>query len=217
MKNFAKTAFVFLFFIVSSEALALVNLAAVGGISMANQSLTTNQVTNLSVSSKSYLAYGFIGNLKFPGKNLGLTVGAQYGEMGSHQTYASGGVNYSIDEKAPYYQFPVTLDYWLGNFLALGVGGYYATPGGNITDNGTAVAASTSTTVNTSNTFSAANYISSDYGFVAHAQLIIPIGAVWMLTANAYYLSGFQNVATNPGSTEKNSSVQIEGGIGISL
>lgn len=194
--------FIIILLLASSESFALVGVEAVGGLSIASQ---TASPTTMTGSSANFLSYGLMGNVHFPSR-LGLTFGALYTEMGSHIKLGSS----AQDEKVPYFQVPVIIDFWFGGIFALGVGGYYGFPGGNVVDSN-----STGTFANSSQTFSQAGYTSNDYGVVGHAALHIPLGPKWFVAAEGLYEYGIQNVSSTPGLTLKNSTILALGGVGV--
>jgi hypothetical protein len=193
------------------QALAFVDASLVGGLSVASQSITTSY--NVNSSSKTYLAFGALGNARFIGVPWGLTSGILYVEMGSNQRSQNGIDQRNYDVKVPYLQVPIIIDYWILKNLLVGLGGYIAFPGGNVKTTGTQTFFTTSS-IDLSQSFSAANYRELDWGAVAHAQVKFPFGRFFG-TAALIYEYGFEDVNALADITTRNSAflALIGGGI----
>jgi hypothetical protein len=197
----------------ATPAFALVDIAVGYGISNATQNVSNiSPAAGLTTSAGSYTSYGALVNFILPGM-WSVGTGVLYTEMGSH--YKITGLNSDYDEKAPYIQIPITLNYWLGHIVGIGVGGYYGFPGGNISDKGTLLGVPN---LSSSGSFSQQNYASSDYGLVGQVQIHIPLGVKWFILADGMYEYGLQNVDNSPtanGTTIKNTAIVAVGGLGL--
>ncbi len=186
-----------------ASSFALIDVEAVGGISIASQK---SDIVGPTLTSKNFNAYGVLTNVRLPMMSLGIMTGALYTELGSH---AENGAS-KVDEKVPYVQIPVVLDLWFHNVLAIGVGGYYGIPAGNVVDS-----SATGTYTNQSITFAQANYATKDYGAIAHLALKAHVTPLLFLSLDGQYQIGLANVTTIVNQSVKNSTILAMAGIGI--
>ena len=168
-------------------------VAAVGGITSANFSYENTTLPGATVSSRSMMSYGLLANFR-RGSSFGVSFGFLYSELGGKVKYSQSGVEVTIDEKYPYFQIPLIADYWLNRFIAVGVGGYYAFSGGNVTQDLSIAGVSTSTT----QSFDDHKLESTDYGLLGHLQIVFPIMTRAYFTVNAMYEIGFTQISKDP-------------------
>ena len=194
---------------------SLFTLSAVGGISHAYQEVLYVGPP-YQTTAKNYASYGLLANWKFPVGSLGLTTGILYAEFGSHQYEDVGGGQVDeFDEKLPYLVIPLTLDFWIGHYVIIGAGGYYALANGNMSDTGTDTVTGVVTPINVNRSFADNNYDSKDMGLLAHVQFFVPIKGHFALTAVGYYAVGLTNLNKAPISdqlTTRNKTVLALGG-----
>jgi hypothetical protein len=192
-----------LLFFSASSSFALIDVEAVGGISIANQK---SDVVGPTLTSKNFNTYGALTNFRLPMMSIGIMTGALYTELGSH---AENGVS-KVDEKVPYIQIPFALDLWFHNILAIGIGGYYGIPAGNVVDSN-----ATGIYTNQSISFAQANYATKDYGAIAHMALKAHVLPLVFLSLEGQYQIGLANMTTLANQTVKNSTILAMAGIGI--
>ena len=187
----------------------ITSIYPLGGLSMAKQvNNSPLPISGLSLSSKNFAAYGILCQYQQAPESFNLTFGALFTEMGSHADFG----NSSVDEKAPYYQFPFILDYWLDPNVAIGIGVYYGLPAGNVVDSN-----ATGVFTNSSASFDQAHYANSDYGAVLHVALKLPVSKRWFISTDVLWELGVKNVTTVSSFSVLNNSLLVLAGAGFSF
>jgi hypothetical protein len=127
------------------------------------------------------------------GPMAGLEIGAVYL---SRKDGPSG-----LEDTFNYIQIPVQLRYWVGKYLSIGVGGYYAFAVGDIKNESGATA-----------TYAASGFKTGDYGLLGSVGLNFPMGGGGTsFFAEGRYAYGLddQLATSNPNGTVKWSDIQV--------
>jgi hypothetical protein len=197
-----------------AAASASLHLSAVGGISMANQTISYD-LSPYSTTQKNYLSYGLLASVRVPKSIWGLSSGILYSEFGSHQRSSVGVTTTDIDQKLPYYVIPITIDFWLGQYISIGLGAFYATAAGNMSDKGADVTGGVSNPIDTSRSFSDNNYESKDFGYLARLQIYVPIKKRFFITATGIYALGTTDIDKDQTLKTTNRSILALAGVGL--
>jgi hypothetical protein len=213
MKNFILIVFVFSFFN-SVQAVASLHLSASGGVSMANQTISYD-LSPYSTSQKNYLSYGLLANFRVPKSNWGMTTGALYAEFGSHQRSSVGITTTDVDQKLPYLVIPITVDFWFGQYVSIGLGAFYAVAAGNMSDKGADVTGGVSTPIDSTRSFAENNYETKDFGYLARLQIYVPVKKRFFATATGLYAIGTTDIDKNLTIKTTNSAILAMGGVGF--
>lgn len=166
-------------------------LAVVGAANFSKPEMTKS-ANNYQFTEKMTLGGGAL--LSF-GSVVGLEFGALYTPRKSEYTSVLGS---KVEETYNLVQFPVLIRAYLGDFLSLGVGGYYGRYTGDV-EYQTTFANGIQT--NSTSTYAAANRAEDDYGAVASIGIYIPFSPLTRFVIDGRYLAGMKD--QNKGTAEE--------------
>jgi hypothetical protein len=130
---------------------------------------------------------------------LGQVVGLELGGLYLQRKFSTTDSLLAITAESTftYVQIPLQVRFWLGRFVTLGVGGYYAMGLGDIK--------STALGIPITTTYAAAGTKTSDYGLLGSLGFNIPLGTSVAILAEGRYAYGMQdlNVTKDPAGTAK--------------
>jgi hypothetical protein len=172
-----------------------------GNLSNLKDSAAATTVTN---SAKLNFGGGAQFEIMF-GQVVGLEFGGIY--LGRKFSQTDSTVPITLESTYTYVQIPLQLRFWLGRFVTLGVGGYYAIPVGDIKFSALGIEGTS--------TYAGAGLKTSDYGLLGSLGFNIPLGPAVGLMVEGRYAMGLQdlNVTANPAGTVKWSDIQFLAGL----
>jgi hypothetical protein len=147
---------------------------------------------------KSMLGLGGGAQVEFGlGPMAGLEIGAVY--LGRKTGDSTANLTFN------YVQIPVQLRYWVGKYLTLGAGGYYALPVGDIKAGGSSLPGGGSIP------YATAGFKKNDYGLLGSVGFNAPVGPTAAVFAEGRYALGLddQNATAIAGTTTKWQDIQI--------
>jgi hypothetical protein len=107
------------------------------------------------------------------------------------------------------YEFPAALRIHLGRNFSLGFGGYYAMSKGDVQQQTTSAAGSSTQSV----TYASQNQTDSDYGLLGSIQAGFRLTPLTHLVFDARYLMGLKNNSTIAGSDRKYNDLELLAGL----
>lgn len=139
---------------------------------------------------------------------FGFEIGAMYAPRKfSYSTAVPTATTVTSTSKV--YEFPAAFRFHLGRNFSLGFGGYYAMGKGNLTQQTTSDAGSSTQNV----TYASQGQTDSDYGLLGSAQIAFRLTPLTHLVFDGRYLMGLKNNSTIAGSDRKYNDFELLAGL----
>jgi len=139
---------------------------------------------------------------------FGFEIGAMYAPRKfSYSTAVPNATTVTSTNKV--YEFPALLRFHLGRKFSLGFGGYYEVGKGNISQQTTSDAGSSTQNL----TYASQHQTDSDYGLLGSAQMAFRLTPLTHLIFDARYLMGLKNNSTVAGSSRKYNDFELLAGL----